>query len=155
LGSLSRDLPTLGNQEEELLVFLACISRLAELPGDIVKWAASNEGRGLRRQLIESIRISQPSEKLGLTLAALLGHTLLLCDGPRDWTCGAYLLDFNAILAGQFAHNERTVLDRTMLSILRTSPPSEHVKHMHRFLDTVVDIEDPGLAEFDGFSDQY
>jgi hypothetical protein len=122
-------------------------------------WAASPAGTGLRRQLIDGFQQTQSSDRLGLTLLALLCHLSLLFDTPPDDATDEtdyplYLEDFDTLLHSQPRYSDLKVYEHMVLSLGRDFIASDDLG-IYRFLATMLNIKTPVLGPLDGLLDQY
>jgi hypothetical protein len=123
------------------------------------EWAASDDGLSLYQRSTGDVQTSHTTEQLALTLAALLCHKRLLPYCLTDSTQsirGSYLSDFDALIKGERLPNERAVLERMLLSLLRVLETStDGFQNICELLATVLKTPILILHRFDGFSDEY
>ena len=125
----------------------------------LVQWTASDDGKRTFERIVADLQGSQTTEKLILTLAALLCYLRLLPSTTPNKTNqpikGSYYEDFDTILDGELLANKQAVIEHMVFSVLRVLYGAKDGENMCQFLTSVLDTCPPALDSFHKLSDQY
>ena len=123
------------------------------------KWANSEDGWGLYKKLIRDVQDSQNVEQLTLTITAWAIYRRILpdrLDNTQQPIRGSFVADLDALLHGAALGNSGKVAERMAFALLCELYTSvDQFESLIRFLETVLDRENPPWHIFDGFSIEY
>ncbi len=159
--------PSLQKPENSMLMLLAYSSNLITQNTSncgrqldvLQKWASSEDGWSLHKNLVRDAQDPQSVEQLSLITIALMGYSRLLPDHQdhlEQPIKSSYLADLDAYFHGDSLGNSGRVAEQMVFALIRVfSTFGDQYEDLITFLVTALDRDPPLLHPLAGLSDQY